>query len=843
LTPIARADSDCTYDDLNYDRAEKLFKIRDDGFAVELVDCDLGYVLRNPNYFRAEDLFVIGNDSPALVQDETIPDYVLRNPNYFRAEDLFVIRDNSPALVQDEVEQVAITSKNALPQLDDELADTSFLLPVSEVEPTSASADTLRQAAHEFFGDAEFELAIQQYEALLAFEPDNASAHFNIGYAYYALEIPAPAVVYLQQALDLQPEHLYAKYLLAMSYSMLDMADEARTLMSEIYGTGNYDSSYPIALGHVFRNLGYSEAAGAEFYTWLLQHEIIRLQVESPIYDSPAIFTMNTGIVYEMQFQAIAGNAMSIAVESHVLNRSPIDPLIVILNSSGIAVAGDDDSGDYFDAVLTFDPPTTDTYTLLISHAGGKTQGDLTLTMSGTAWTADMYRIQALDYLDQKQYQLAIDMIGNAIALDGGRYNDYMMRGYAYQQIDEFASAIADYYLALEISPYPEEAYANIGQVYRILGDLELAAFAYSQALEINPLLHAVRCELGTIYASQGDYMDAIQQFDIVLMYNVTDSCAWSNRDATLQIMRELETPTVAPTLDLVALGHQYKAEGKLFSAATIFVEALALDPSLDDVRCELGILYLNWGNYLGAIDEFDTILSHDRSHTCAITQRDLAIQAGYVPHILTTAQDFVYLGGLYSSQSNWRLAAEAYATALDIDPTLSNVRCQLGMIYVTLEDYQSALDQFEILSMRDMTDSCGYDSWRATVRLMNELPISDSADYDIDGMQAYSDSFLVRDVYEYPLPTTSITFDDKVSALYKISIMKGSHAVVTEAQLRYDAGDVDLASGILDHLIDVLYAPTCSRYLVPIAREYQRLGYTAMAQALEFRALDETRC
>lgn len=844
LIPIVGADSDCSYDNLNYHHAEKLYRIRDDGFNVEEVKCDFYYRINNPNYFRAEDLFALGADSPALAHGETIPDYVLNNPNYFRAEDLFVIGDDSPILVQDNVEPVIANSKNALPQLDDELVGNSFMLPVSEAEPTSASADTLRQSAQEFFGDAEFELAIQQYEALLAFEPNNVQAHFSIGYAYYALEIPAQAVVYLEQALDLQPNHLYAKYLLAMSYSMLDMSDDARSLMSEIYGTGNYDSAYPLALGHVFRNLGYIEAAGAEFYTWLLQHETIRLHIPSPIYDMPTTVTMNDGIVYETQFQAIVGNAVSISVESHILNQSQIDPLIVVLNSSGIAVAGDDDSGDYFDAMLTFDPPATDRYTLLISHAGGKTHGDLTLTMSGTAWTADMYRVQALEYLSQQHYQLAIDMIGYAIGLDGGRYNDYMMRGYAYRQLDDPVNALAEYALALEISPYPQEVYANIGQVYRTIGELDSATIAYIQALDIDPLLHAVRCELGIIYASQGAYKDALLQFDYVLTYNITDSCAWSNREAVLQIMRELETPTVSIDSDLVTLARQYKAEGKLFSAATVFVEALALDPTLDDARCELGILYLNWGNYLGAIDEFDTILSHNRTHECARTQRQTAIEKGYAPHFMVTPQDFVYLGNLYSSQYNWRLAASAYATALDLDPTLSGVRCKLGMIYTTLEDYQRALDQFDEVLTQNMSDYCALENRRATIRLMNDSPSSVAYSGEaIEAMEAYSDNFLVRDVYEYPLPSTSIPFDDEVTALYKRSIMMGSHAVVLEAQRRYDVGEVEMASGILNHLIDVLYAPTCSRYLVPIAREYRRLGYTAMANSLEYRALDETRC
>lgn len=448
------------------------------------------------------------------------------------------------ALGQVEVVSVAIhISKNALPQLDDNFAEESLTLPVVEAEPTSPMADTLRQSAHEFFGETEFELAIQQYEALLGFEPNNVSAHFSIGYSYYALKNPAQAVGYLQQALDLQPDHLYAKYLLAMSYSMLDMPQEARSIMSTVYGTGDYDRSYPLVLGHVFRNLGYVEAAGTEFYTWLQQHESIRL-LSNPLVDNiPMTLVMDYGVVHGVRFQATAGNVVQMSVESHILNPAPIDPLIVVLNSSGLPVAGDDDSGELFDSALSFIPPVTGNYTLLISHAGGRTQGDLTLTITGIAGEINTDRSRAYYVVDKKLYRVGVALLTKLIAQDdGGNTKDYMMRAYAYRQIGDTVSAIDDYSMALETSPYPEDVYANLGQTYRIMGDLESATIAYSQALDIDPMLADVRCELGMIYVTLEDYPSAIQQFDILLSQNSADYCASPNRRATLRLMRDLPT-------------------------------------------------------------------------------------------------------------------------------------------------------------------------------------------------------------------------------------------------------------------------------------------------------------
>ena len=885
VTSSAIADSDCNSNkDPNYFRAEDLLVIGEDSSTHDYVKTDADYRKAYPNYFRAEDLLVMGEDSSTHDYVKTDADYRKAYPNYFRAEDLLVIGEDRSPLEQvktdfdNPVDQSVLMSKNPLPQLDDNLAEGESLLAMSEVETSSPPADILRQSANEFFGEAKFELAIEQYKALLAFEPNNVSAHFSIGYAYYGLKNPAQAVIYHQQALVLQPDHLYAQYLLAMSYSMLDMPEEARELMSVIYVAEQYDGAYPIALGHVFRNLGYMEAAGAEFYTWLLEHETIRLSLDAQLDGTPTALVMDTGVVYELPFLAIAGDAVQISVESYFLNPSPIDPLIVVLNPSGIALAGDDDSGELFDAMLTFTPSKTGVYTLLVSHAGGKTQGDLTLKMTAPIWTPAMYRSLAYEAIQQGLYQDGIDLLGYAIDLDGGRYHDYMSRAYAYRQLDDSINALTEFYLALETSPYPEEVYANIGQTYRLMGDMELASIAYSQALAINPLLHAVRCELGMIYASQGEYMSAVLQFDIILGYNISDSCAWSNRDATLQIMRELETLTLVPELDLVSLGRQYKASGHLFSAATIFIEVLKSSPMLDVVRCELGIIYMEWGNYLSAVEEFDRVLSHDSTNPCAQTQRAIALHKSYAPIMLMTAQDYVYKGNLYAKQENWELAAEAYATALKIDPILSDVRCQLGMIYVTLEDYPNAIEQFDILLTQNVSDLCAFENRRVTLRIMTENPATNySKDYieamqaysdvllardvydypmpkpstlsydadSIKAMQAYSDTFLVRDVYDYPVASewASFSLETEAQALYNMSLMLGSDALMSEAQARHDAGDVWLASALLDRYIDEHYATTCSRELSVLADDYRGLAYTVMANMLELKAIGDSTC
>ena len=628
------------------------------------------------------------------------------------------------ALAQNEVVSVASpVSKNALPQLDDNLAGEPITIPVAETAPSSPTAESLRQAAHKFFGLAEFELAIQEYEALLAFEPHNAEIHFNIGYSYYALKNPSQALVYLRQALDLQPDHLYAKYLQAMSYSMMGMHQNAMNSMVSIYESNQFDRAFPIAMGHVYRNLGHVDAAGVEFHVWLEQVELLRIEIEPPVDRTPMNLVMDYGVVYEIPFHAVAGNTIQISVESYVLNPSPIDPLIVILNEDGIPVAGDDDHGELFDSILNFVPPYTGTYTLLVSHAGGNSQGDLTLTMTGLAWSADTFRQLGQLAIEAGNYQRGIEMISKAITLDGGTYQDHMRRAYAFRQIDAIDYAISDYYKALESSPYPEEVYANLGQLYRSIDDLDSAAVAYIMALDIDPRLDAVRCDLGMIYAIWGDHHKALAEFDTILAYNVSDPCAHANRDAMIDQVGESPSVVRATGNQLADLGYEYLSQGKLFTTAFTFRQVLSEDPTLDSVRCELGKIYLKWGNYIGALEHFDKILEHDSTNLCALEHRSIAIQKAYIPRLLLTVNDYVYVANIYISIDEWDLAIESLETAIRLDPSRSDVRCELGKLYYTLGDSAGASEQFNKALEHNTTEPCARGNQNATIGMVGELP------------------------------------------------------------------------------------------------------------------------
>jgi len=547
------------------------------------------------------------------------------------------------------------TGKNALPQLDDSTDVT--VASASEVEPTSPTADTLWAASRVFIDQGRYDLAIEQYEALLGFEPNNASLHFGLGHAHYALEDFSTALSYLKQADELNPNDMYTTYYLSMAHSQLNNRIEALTILDDMYVNNWYDGAFSLVMGHVYHNLGYPEVAGIQFYEWMIDRETLRLPAELAVDSNSTNVMMDYGLLYEIPFSATAGEVVHINVSSHILNPAPIDPLIVVLNEDGIPIAGDDDDGELFDSALTFMPPSTTDYTLIVSHAGGKHAGEMDVQLSGNVWSAQAYRDFAETAFDNQDYALAIDMLNRAIALDGGTADDY----------------------------------GQLALIYRILGDLDSSAIMLSQALELDPMRADLRCELGAIFETWGNDEAALEQFDIILANNTTDPCAWSHRDALMKAQRgdvfeasanAVVVPTTAsPAHALYELALQYRAENRTFSAANTFLQAIIVDPNHADARCGLAQIQLDWGNYFGTLQNIDILLEANPNNTCALDLQVATAEKTERIFVPMTSDDFLNRGMELYNAGDLEGAISSFEMAVELSPNDKVSRCYLGAI------------------------------------------------------------------------------------------------------------------------------------------------------------------
>ncbi len=89
------------------------------------------------------------------------------------------------------------------------------------------------------------------------------------------------------------------------------------------------------------------------------------------------------------------------------------------------------------------------------------------------------------------------------------------------------------------LTPLVVDDYFHYGRAYVRMGEWELARDAFLKGLEIDPTRHDARCELGMLHAQLGEDRAALEEFDLALFADDSDSCARSNRDALLQRLRD----------------------------------------------------------------------------------------------------------------------------------------------------------------------------------------------------------------------------------------------------------------------------------------------------------------
>ena len=89
------------------------------------------------------------------------------------------------------------------------------------------------------------------------------------------------------------------------------------------------------------------------------------------------------------------------------------------------------------------------------------------------------------EYLQQGNFDLAIEEYTEAIALDPQFASAYNNRGFAYASQGDFDRAIADYDQAITLDPQLADAYGNRGIAYANKGDFDRSIVDVERALEL----------------------------------------------------------------------------------------------------------------------------------------------------------------------------------------------------------------------------------------------------------------------------------------------------------------------------------------------------------------------
>lgn len=248
---------------------------------------------------------------------------------------------------------------------------------------TDAGLDAMLQAGVVAHNSGDWRATVDAMTDALAIDPQNAQAFYLRGRAYTALDNAEAAFADFDQLVALveggasYPAPEYAYWERAIAYAEMNdfaaaRADADRATMIDPGHVNNF-----IARGTIAALRGDTAAAGQEFLGVMLCGERERISHEEITLDEVVTLSMTEGRVYVLPVTLEDGDVITISAVS-----ADADPVIALLNPDGAPINGDDDGGFMLTSLIEdFEISADGTYTLMVSHAGGGSEGMIAVSV------------------------------------------------------------------------------------------------------------------------------------------------------------------------------------------------------------------------------------------------------------------------------------------------------------------------------------------------------------------------------------------------------------------------------------------------------------------------------
>src|SRR5215470_13652747 len=204
---------------------------------------------------------------------------------------------------------------------------------------------------------------------------------------------------------------------------------------------------------------------------------------------------------------------------------------------------------------------------------------------------ADPHHVDALHMLGVLAYQAgkadaAVDLIGQAITLQGENPSLHNNLGEALRYLGRFDEAIAHFTKATELDPYAADGHMNLGNALKQQGRLEQAVEQYRRALDLKPDYPEAHMNLGVALMEQGKPGEAANHYRRALSSN----------------------PNFPEALMNLAIVLQHR--GEFTEAVALYRKALALRPHYAVAHFNLGNALLERGNLEEALARYQHALA-----------------------------------------------------------------------------------------------------------------------------------------------------------------------------------------------------------------------------------------
>jgi len=146
---------------------------------------------------------------------------------------------------------------------------------------------------------------------------------------------------------------------------------------------------------------------------------------------------------------------------------------------------------------------------------------------------AESYLKGAIDNLNNKQYQQALDDVNEFLSIEPGDARGFSIKGKIFYKMKRYPEAIHEYNRALEINKYYKEPYVYRGRCYQRLGENDKAIKDYEKAISLKPkksLRIIAYSYLGQLYRLSGNYKKAKEIYTLLIKVDKRNAKAYNER-------------------------------------------------------------------------------------------------------------------------------------------------------------------------------------------------------------------------------------------------------------------------------------------------------------------------
>jgi protein O-GlcNAc transferase len=310
--------------------------------------------------------------------------------------------------------------------------------------------------------------------------------------------------------------------------------------------------------------------------------------------------------------------------------------------------------------------------------------------------------------------ELAVQMMTDAIGIEGAQPIYHNNLGEAYRTLGRTAEAHASYLRAIWFDPAFAAAHYNLGLLLSASQPAD-ARRHYEEAVRLQPGLAVAHNNLGNVLRVLGKPAEAIEAYRRAIACRPDYADAMGNLGAVLvelerypEAIEQLEhAARLLPDAAAVHfnLGNAHKAAQEWEAAQRCYEEALRWQPEFDEARCNLANALRIRGETDRAKAEYQKVLARDPDHVEAVVGYGALLQGlGQLDEALTyydravkakpnSALAHYYRANVLMYHFMRNDAIAAFAEALRLQPNYPQAYANLAIIYNEAGQPDAAID------------------------------------------------------------------------------------------------------------------------------------------------------